>query len=180
MHGLKTLSSVQLLSKTLLFRISERNMITVCTYVGTTCCTCWIVKKREFPPQIFKNTKYQISWKSVQWELSCSMLMDGRTVRHDKANSRFSQFCERAQNLSHSTHSVVFMCFVWISEQTAIISLYNINWLICITETQCVYCAVRSEYLSLMRLNTAQHFGLFPGKRFMFVICCFLSNKMDC
>jgi hypothetical protein len=23
----------------------------------------------------------------------------------------------------------VFMCFVWISEQTAIISLYNINWL---------------------------------------------------
>ena len=28
-------------------------------------------------------------------------------------------------------HSV-FMCFVWISEQTAIISLYNINWLVCI------------------------------------------------
>jgi hypothetical protein len=24
-------------------------------------------------------------------------------------------------------HSV-FMCFVWISEQTAIISLYSINW----------------------------------------------------
>ena len=38
--------------------------------------------------------------------------------------------------LSNSTfcpHSV-FMCFVWISEQTAIISLYNINWLVCITE----------------------------------------------
>ena len=28
----------------------------------------------------------------------------------------------------------VFMCFVWISEQTAIISLYNINWLVFITE----------------------------------------------
>jgi hypothetical protein len=24
-------------------------------------------------------------------------------------------------------HTAVFMCFVWISEQTAIISLYNIN-----------------------------------------------------
>ena len=34
---------------------------------------------------------------------------------------------------------------VWISEQTAIISLYNINWLVCITETECVYCAVRTE-----------------------------------
>ena len=32
----------------------------------------------------------------------------------------------------------VFMCFVWISEQTAIISLYNINWLVYITETECL------------------------------------------
>ena len=30
------------------------------------------------------------------------------------------------------------MCFVWIWEQTAIISLYNINWLVCITETECL------------------------------------------
>jgi len=36
------------------------------------------------------------------------------------------------------------VCFVWIWEQTAIISLYNINWLVCITETVCVYCAVRT------------------------------------
>jgi hypothetical protein len=28
------------------------------------------------------------------------------------------------------------MCFVWISEQTAIISLYNINWLDFITEIE--------------------------------------------
>jgi len=37
---------------------------------------------------------------------------------------------------------------VWISEQTAIISLYNINWLVFITETESVYCAVRTESLS--------------------------------
>jgi len=30
------------------------------------------------------------------------------------------------------------MCFLWISEQTAIISLYNINWLVCITEIVCL------------------------------------------
>jgi len=40
------------------------------------------------------------------------------------------------------------MCFVWISEQTAIISLYSINWLVCINETKCVYCAVRTGYLT--------------------------------
>jgi hypothetical protein len=42
-------------------------------------------------------------------------------------------------------HSV-FMCFVWIWEQTAIISLYSIKWLVFITETECVYCVVRSAH----------------------------------
>jgi len=51
-------------------------------------------------------------------------------------------------NSTFCPHSV-FMCFVWISEQTAIISLYNINWLICITETKCVYCAVRTGELNI-------------------------------
>ena len=36
------------------------------------------------------------------------------------------------------------MCFVWISEQTAIISLYSINWLVFITDAESVYCAVRT------------------------------------
>jgi len=34
-------------------------------------------------------------------------------------------------------HSV-FMCFVWIWEQSAIISLYSINWLVFIAETECL------------------------------------------
>jgi len=38
----------------------------------------------------------------------------------------------------------VFPYFVWISEQTAIISVYSISWLVFITETECVYCAVRA------------------------------------
>ena len=41
------------------------------------------------------------------------------------------------------------MCFVWIWEQTAIISLCSIDWLVFITETECVYCAVRSTFYSL-------------------------------
>jgi hypothetical protein len=45
------------------------------------------------------------------------------------------------------------MCFVWISEQTAIISLYNINWLVCITEKECVYCAVRTGCLSIIQVS---------------------------
>ena len=48
--------------------------------------------------------------------------------------------------LKHGGYCIfrIFMCFVWIWEQTAIISLYSINWLVFITETVCVYCAVRT------------------------------------
>ena len=44
------------------------------------------------------------------------------------------------------------MCFVWISEQTAVISLYNINWLVFITEMECVYCAVRTGCLYIIQV----------------------------
>jgi hypothetical protein len=44
------------------------------------------------------------------------------------------------------------MCFVWIWEQTAIISLYSINWLVFVTETECVYCAVRTGSLYIIQV----------------------------
>ena len=45
-----------------------------------------------------------------------------------------------ARYVLHSTFypHTVFMCFVWISEQTAIMSLYSIKWLVFITETECL------------------------------------------
>jgi hypothetical protein len=45
------------------------------------------------------------------------------------------------------------MCCVWIWEQTAIISLYSINWLVFITERGCVYCAVRTERLNIFQIK---------------------------
>ena len=56
---------------------------------------------------------------------------------------------ETFTNSTFCPHSV-FVCFVWIWEQTAIISLYNINWLVFITNTQCVYSAVRNESLYII------------------------------
>ena len=63
--------------------------------------------------------------------------------------------CTASLTFNNSTfcpHSV-FMCFVWIWEQTAIISLYKINWLGYITETWSVYCAVRTEYVCTVQVN---------------------------
>ena len=63
--------------------------------------------------------------------------------------------CTTSLTFNNSTfcpHSV-FMCFVWTSEQTTIISLYNINWLVFITETECVYCAVRTGCLKVVQVR---------------------------
>jgi hypothetical protein len=46
-----------------------------------------------FSTELWIMLKYQISWKSIQWESGCSMRTDGRTVRHDEANSCISKFC---------------------------------------------------------------------------------------
>jgi len=59
--------------------------------------------------------------------------------------------CNVQQSYVPHTHSV-FMCFVWISEQTAIISLYSINWLVFITETECIYCAVQTGTLNVIQV----------------------------
>ena len=78
-------------------------------------------------------------------------------IYHSKA--RWILYVPTGFDIKNSTfcpHSA-FMCFVWIWEQTAIISLYSIDWLVCITETECVYCAVRtgSLYIILRSAHTA-------------------------
>ena len=64
--------------------------------------------------------------------------------------------CTTSLTFSNSTFCPynVFMCFVWISEQTAIISLYNINWLVFIIETSVftAWCGVDLSTLSITNL----------------------------
>ena len=74
-------------------------------------------------------------------------------------------------NSTFCPHSV-FMCFVWISEQTAIISLYSINWLVFVTEMKCVYCAVRTESLYKIQVD----FSLSISTMGLFLYC-YISFK---
>ena len=55
--------------------------------------------------------------------------------------------------MHHSDMTCPFTCFLWISEQTAIISLHSNNWLVVITDKVCVYCAVWVESLKLSGLQ---------------------------
>jgi hypothetical protein len=87
-------------------RRNERDMAQKCTlvFVKGTRYSGLILMKSEFSQQIFvKILKYQISWKSVQWEQSSSLLTEGRTDRHDVANSRSSQFSGRPSKVWRPT-----------------------------------------------------------------------------
>jgi hypothetical protein len=61
----------------------------------------------------------------------------------------------------------VFMCFVWLWEQTAIISLYNINWLVCITNTECVFCVVRAEVFYVIIITHLKPSGSYMYRQFI-------------
>jgi len=76
---------------------------------------------------------------SFVWINYCKTEGPAVTIRTTSLTYNYSTFCP---------HSV-FMCFVWIWEQAAIISLYSIDWLVFITETECVHCAVRSTFYVL-------------------------------
>jgi hypothetical protein len=72
---------------------------------------------------------------------------DARTLTHRQIRN-FMVFS--MVTIVTRTHFVFTLCvrclyclLIW--EQTAINSLYSINWLLCMTETESVYCAVRAE-----------------------------------
>ena len=71
---------------------------------------------------IFSSLKFKASW-----------LRDETTVQHS--------------TIVRSAHTV-FMCFVFICEQTATCATYSINWLVFITGTKSVYCVVRTGSLN--------------------------------
>ena len=78
---------------------------------------------------------YRINWLVCITETECVYC----AVRTEHLTVNNSTFCPHT----------IFMCFMWIWEQTAIISLYSIDWLVFIPDTECVYCAVRTGYIHL-------------------------------
>ena len=85
---------------------------------------------------------YSIKWMIFITEIECVYC----AVRTGSLYIYNSTFCPH----------IAFTYYVRISEQTSIISLYSINWMVFITETECVYCAVRtgSLYIILRSAHT--------------------------
>ena len=76
----------------------------------------------------------------------------GELLKYINALSLWINLLKPTAHVMHSTtvrsaHNV-FMCFVFIWEQTMTCATYSINWLVFITEMKSVYCAVRTGSLN--------------------------------
>ena len=64
------------------------------------------------------------------------------------------QIIDKRTEMSQSEAPIISqMSFICISEQTAIISLYNINWMVLTPETEHVYCVIWTESLKIIPVN---------------------------
>ena len=76
-----------------------------------------------------------------------------KTVNNLKLNGHSLYHEVEHSAILFSAHTVYLCVFCGIWEQTAIISLYSIDWMVCITETECVYCPVRIVYVNIIQVK---------------------------
>ena len=111
-------------------------------------CSSWFNQENQINFLVFclfKNYSHEgFSKKNIDYINSFrnNVYLSKSTFNLFKSTGFVHQRVEHFRTI-HSAHTV-FICFVFISEQTATSALYNINWLVFITEMKSVYSAVRS------------------------------------
>jgi len=104
--------------------------------------------EKNFQKLFFFSVKYISVTKELSFWILVLFYFDFGEEMLLKIYSPMVSICTTSLTSNNSMfypHSIL-TCFVWISEQTAIISLHIINLLVFITETESVYCAVRTEF----------------------------------
>ena len=121
---------------------------TVTTLTGLSRLLCSFGKtnltaQRKDNGRFWQPTSWRMETESKAAHILNPLKTSGYFMYRHVWHSKKSTFCPL----------IIFMYFVWISEQTAIISLDSVNWLGFITETDCVYSAVRNESLHITVVN---------------------------
>ena len=107
-------------------------------FMQSTCYSCQILTKFEFSRHIRKIFKYQISWKSIHWEPSCSTRTDGE---REKA---FGSFTNAPKNRwkkgkrRHHTPSLI------------ITPLHNFQFILCRAILLCTTVILRLSEFTLL------------------------------
>ena len=131
-------------------------------------CHCvnkhWQSGDREFVAIILYLYSKALNWLyKAQWSLYVVLVVTICTTSLTFSNSTF---------YPHS----VFMWFVWIWEQTAIISLYRINCLVCINETVCLLRGM--DWIFIYRQFNIQQFYVLSTPC-IYVFCVDLRTNSD-
>jgi len=109
-------------------------------FMYSTKFSCPILMKPDFFSTEFLHVLKMSHFTKIHPVANVLFRAGGRTDRQTDAILRTQL------KILRSAPQSVFVCFLYGSQnKTAIISLYNINWLVCITEKERVYCAVRTE-----------------------------------
>ena len=121
--------------------------------------------KLEFSRQIFKKYSYQISWKYVQWEPSCSMRTDTRTdmtklivaFRNFADAPKYQMLLQRCYK-PRNPQTMVLRCIKIVGEAHLMFVLIKKVHLVGITNGVCtvIICAV-------LGLNTAYLWRSYTG-----------------
>ena len=93
----------------------------------------------SFLRKIWQFISWMCSWRNAFCPLTFQIRLDTWCTTSLKFNN--------STRTVHSNHTV-FMCFIFIWEQTATCVTYSINWLVFITEMKSVYSAVRTGSLN--------------------------------
>ena len=150
-----------LLTAAVLMHLSTLNNARTHT-LGTIPLDEWSVRRRDLYLTTYKTHNRQTSMLPVGFEatipanerlktkaLNCAFSGIGLLISQIRKSINLLKPSgyETHQQVLHSTTvrsaHTVFMCFVFIWEQTATCATYSINWLVFITQMKSVYCEVR-------------------------------------
>ena len=126
--------------------------IAVCTVKNS---WWWTEELSKICRVLFQEYIWEISASSWLYYKKFNTIYGHMNVKVIKFNQLWQfciYICQIYRGCLRSAYTV-FMCFVFIWEQTATCATYGINWSVFITETESVYCAVRTGSLKQSALR---------------------------
>jgi hypothetical protein len=94
-----------------------------------------------------RSEKMSGKWRHTL-QMVQSLYSGQRNYRWLTFKSLLVRCCNSSFNIQLYALPTLYLCFVFVWEQTATCVTYSINWLVFITEMESVYSAVRTGYLN--------------------------------
>jgi hypothetical protein len=112
-------------------------------------CLCWVARLFSSPGTWTRSQRPCVNALQCYVYMFIHCLFVSTLYGPDSASEKLViTFCTAQFNITNILRSAhtLYLCVLYVSQQTSIISLHSINWLIFITGRDWAYWAVRAEY----------------------------------